>query len=601
MRLTHRNGRMMGKVLVAILLVIGFIFPQVEKSVNAAEKYSDVTRDNDHYQNILDAGDLGFMGGYPDGTFKPHMKMPRANVVKALGKYVIQMSGKSLSEYDVSDVAPFNDIPATYPDKELYNYSLVVKKEGVFTGSNNNLLPRNLITRQQMAKVLVNAFDLRHVEGAKSLVTDHHLATPEFREYIDILSENFVTSVTNYRPTESTTRGQFATFLVRSYGASLENEIPTEPDKPEEPEVPEEPELPEEPEPAPATPLFVEELLPMKGQYFVLPQTVKVTYSDGTEKSHAVTWDDSHVTWDIVGTYELIGEVEDTNLKARLTVEKIYLPIYYPDLIMILPGPEVTKASNLIGKLAEEVKNADNAVHATEKWRTANNAVIDVRIKFPKYDLSAWQTILDREWTVIEKRQSDINKARTDAQVAISKLLGAHISSSSKVVEEQQEEITKAKNIVAAYEKLDKRANTTNLHTSIAKHEQRVNDLGVAIGYLNQMTLRLEDPSAEFVKAYRVSPKITDSSVHVIWRHMYETDVKVRNYNDYWSIERRYVVSPFANLYADFSVQVLKGDAVVSRDLRVHVPEGNLIYANPRAHFENINRPSYRLKLHQSN
>ncbi|MBX0316840.1 S-layer homology domain-containing protein [Planococcus glaciei] len=185
---------------------------------NAEFLFSDVPANYTHFNAIYTAVDYKMLSGYQDGTYKPYQALSRANVVKALGKYVVTQSGKKVSDFNLVNVKPFSDVPATHPDKELYTYSLIVKQAGIFTGSNNKLMPTNLIQRQQIAKVLVEAFDLADLEGVSSKVKDNAKAYDDFyRNYINILSENGVTTESLYRPLETTTRGQLASFLVRSY------------------------------------------------------------------------------------------------------------------------------------------------------------------------------------------------------------------------------------------------------------------------------------------------------------------------------------------------------------------------------------------------
>ncbi|MET3575409.1 S-layer homology domain-containing protein [Bhargavaea ullalensis] len=191
--------------------------------------YADVPIDSSHFQNIMEARTLGLMTGYPENRFGPSVKLNRANVVKAFGKYIEQTTGKKVSEYDLSGVEPFSDVPPDSRDQELYQYSLLVKKEGIFQGSKNRLMPAEFISRRQMAMVLVRAFDLPDLPDVKSKVTD---LSPEFgeedRRAIHILSKHRITSVSEFRPRETTSRGQFASFLVASYHAVHDEYPPPE-------------------------------------------------------------------------------------------------------------------------------------------------------------------------------------------------------------------------------------------------------------------------------------------------------------------------------------------------------------------------------------
>ncbi|WP_342513196.1 S-layer homology domain-containing protein [Sporosarcina sp. FSL K6-1522] len=167
--------------LACLAIIIGSTLSPMSQGASAVS-YTDVDPSNTHYANIMAAFENGFMTSYPDGSFKPNLQLSRANVVKSLGKYVLKTSGKDLVDFDVSGVVPFNDVPPTHPDYEMYRYSLIVKQAGIFSGSNNYLMPMNLMSHQHMAKVLVGAFALEHVEGGPgSKVIDNHLALEEFR------------------------------------------------------------------------------------------------------------------------------------------------------------------------------------------------------------------------------------------------------------------------------------------------------------------------------------------------------------------------------------------------------------------------------------
>ncbi|QUG40560.1 S-layer homology domain-containing protein [Psychrobacillus sp. INOP01] len=219
--------------LVATAIVPTALAAEVE---TAAKEFSDVAPTHTHYGAIMQAVERGLFNGYTDGTFKPENTIDRKGVVKSLANYVVSQSEyKTFEAYVAANklaetVAPFNDVPATHGDKELFNASLIVKDSGIFTGSNNNLMPANVITRQQMAKVLVNGFDLKDLADVESKVTDNDKAQAEYVDYINILSENGVTEVTAFNPTGAVKRGQMASFLNRSYDVAHPEEVNTTPE-----------------------------------------------------------------------------------------------------------------------------------------------------------------------------------------------------------------------------------------------------------------------------------------------------------------------------------------------------------------------------------
>lgn len=275
----------------AAVIAAGTLLP----SAAFAEGYTDLADNDAHYDNILTAQDMGILTGYPDGTFRSSQKLLRANVIKALAKFELEMTGETLDTYPVNGVKAFKDIPATYPDKELYKMSLIVRAAGIFDGDpNNNANPAQLMSRQQMAKVLVNAFLLEDLADVDADVRDLDKAAPYFREHIEILSENGVTAVTQFRPTETTTRGQFASFLVRSFDAMMMAPIVSV----------------VQPEP----------VTTMIGVAPELPESVEVELSNGIFAETYVEWDTSG--WDLerAGTYTITGAIWDTDWVVELEV-----------------------------------------------------------------------------------------------------------------------------------------------------------------------------------------------------------------------------------------------------------------------------------------
>ncbi|MEK3978691.1 S-layer homology domain-containing protein [Psychrobacillus sp. FSL K6-2836] len=219
--------------LVATAIVPTALAAEVE---TAAKEFSDVAPTHTHYGAIMQAVERGLFNGYTDGTFKPENTIDRKGVVKSLANYVVSQSEyKTFEAYVAANklaetVAPFNDVPATHGDKELFNASLIVKDSGIFRGSNNNLMPANNITRQQMAQVLVNGFDLKDLADVESTVTDNENAQAQYVNYINILSENGVTAVTSFNPTGDVKRGQMASFLNRSFDVAHPEEVISTPE-----------------------------------------------------------------------------------------------------------------------------------------------------------------------------------------------------------------------------------------------------------------------------------------------------------------------------------------------------------------------------------
>src|SRR5699024_6208524 len=85
---------------------------------------------------------------------------------------------------------------------------------GVFKGNNGLFKGNNSITREQMASVLVKAYDLEQY-GTRHINTKG--VDPSHLDNVKILGHNNITSeVDDFRPMENITRGQFATFLDKT-------------------------------------------------------------------------------------------------------------------------------------------------------------------------------------------------------------------------------------------------------------------------------------------------------------------------------------------------------------------------------------------------
>ncbi|MCM3088682.1 S-layer homology domain-containing protein [Bhargavaea ginsengi] len=270
------------KLGLAAVIAAGTLLP----SAAFAQGYSDVSEKDTHYENILTAQELRLMTGYADGTFQSSKPLQRANVIKALGKLQLRLTGETLETYPYYGTRPFRDIPRTHADKELFKYSIIVKDAGIFEGDpNGNVNPGKLMSRQQMAKVLVNAFGLWDAEDLEdTVITDLDQAAWYFQDYILLLSHFGVTTVTEYRPLATTTRGQFASFLVRSYDVMFDSPI----DSIDE---------------------YYVDLLP--GEQPELPDHVFVYLENGNMFSTPVVWDMDGIDLNTPGEYVITGTLKE--------------------------------------------------------------------------------------------------------------------------------------------------------------------------------------------------------------------------------------------------------------------------------------------------
>ena len=174
------------------------------------------------------AVELGFVKGYDNGDFKPNAYVTRGQVAKIIARHLVSAAGydtdlNGLKEYvtDFELTEGFTDVPEK-GDSELFYASLIVKAAGAFT--QDTLNPGQDITRQQMAKVLVEAFELEGTDEEVT-ITDLDKAGESFRDYITILKQNDVTKGDAYNPLNKVKRIHMASFTVRAYDAAPVEEL----------------------------------------------------------------------------------------------------------------------------------------------------------------------------------------------------------------------------------------------------------------------------------------------------------------------------------------------------------------------------------------
>lgn len=206
----------------------------------SAKDFNDVLENNSHKEAIDALSNAGVISGYPDGSFQPNKTLTRSDVVKLMGKWLVSMGYEIPKDYKTN--IRFSDLNANSND-ELLQSAAIVREYNVFKGNEKGELDaKGNITRENMAIVLVRAYEsvfktdlLSYVQEQKfdRDVIDLHLAKAEARTAIDVLDFFDITNpaAPNFRPKETTTRAQFASFLYKTIQVKLPEE--------ETPEVPE--------------------------------------------------------------------------------------------------------------------------------------------------------------------------------------------------------------------------------------------------------------------------------------------------------------------------------------------------------------------------
>ncbi|CUA80780.1 S-layer homology domain-containing protein [Anoxybacillus suryakundensis] len=177
--------------------------------VASAASFTDVAG-SVHADDIATLVAKGYIKGYADGTFKPNKPLTRGEAAIIFSR-ILKDAGVKAPEQG----AGFPDVPAS--KAELAEAVAIVKAAGVMGGDEKgNFNPNANITREQMAKVVVEAFKLTKPANHTTKITDLDKAGSWAREYIQTLEANGVTKNTEFAPKQNVTRGQFASFVVRA-------------------------------------------------------------------------------------------------------------------------------------------------------------------------------------------------------------------------------------------------------------------------------------------------------------------------------------------------------------------------------------------------
>ncbi|WP_185959472.1 S-layer homology domain-containing protein [Planococcus salinarum] len=147
----------------------------------------------------------GIIAGHEDGTFKPGNSIDR--------QHVALMFTRAMDLNKVVAPTPFVDVPQTM---RYYDEIMEAQQAGIFVGYQNKFRPYGKMTRAEMAKVLVVAFDI-DVAGDHPFtdVPEDHWAA----KYIGPLYAAGITegvSKTEFNLETDVTRAEFATFMYRA-------------------------------------------------------------------------------------------------------------------------------------------------------------------------------------------------------------------------------------------------------------------------------------------------------------------------------------------------------------------------------------------------
>jgi len=191
-------------MMAAALAILAVVVPiQAEGIKEAFQEFTDVTKSHSNYEVIMEMQKEGIISGYEDGTFRPKQAISRMHVASLLDR--------AITLEPIRDAVEFKDVPKTHA---YYEVIQKIQRAGIVDGSDGNYNPNASLTRVQMAKILVNAFDLK-VKAEydfPDVPTDHWGS-----DYVRALYSNGITTGDNgyFNPNEPVSRAHYAVFLHR--------------------------------------------------------------------------------------------------------------------------------------------------------------------------------------------------------------------------------------------------------------------------------------------------------------------------------------------------------------------------------------------------
>ncbi|WP_342513057.1 S-layer homology domain-containing protein [Sporosarcina sp. FSL K6-1522] len=171
------------------------------------QPFNDVVLSHWAVNDIASSVEYGWINGYGDGTFKPESNLTRAHAAVLISR--------ALKLPQTATNGLFTDVPASH----IYAKEIAaVNKAGIMTGkSGGKFDPNGTLTRAQMAKILVTAYELKAGSTPVPPLKDVSADFWAIKE-IQALQANNITVAPDgkFRPNDNVTRAQFAAFMMRA-------------------------------------------------------------------------------------------------------------------------------------------------------------------------------------------------------------------------------------------------------------------------------------------------------------------------------------------------------------------------------------------------
>ncbi|MGM9929252.1 MAG: S-layer homology domain-containing protein [Bacillus sp. (in: firmicutes)] len=183
--------------------------PKEDKEDAVTSGFKDVPASHWAYKEIVALVNQKVIKGYTDGTFKPTDNIRRDHVALLLSAALDEEGLKA-----VEKEKQFKDVPKSSP---YYEAIRKVQRAGIFDGDAGYFKPNASITRAEMAKVMVEAFDIP-MTSVDAGFTDVPKSSFTYK-YIQALSASGITEGSGngkFNPNSPITRAEYAVFLYNA-------------------------------------------------------------------------------------------------------------------------------------------------------------------------------------------------------------------------------------------------------------------------------------------------------------------------------------------------------------------------------------------------
>lgn len=172
--------------------------------------FKDIKSTNPNYHIIQEMQAKNIISGYPDGTFKPDVKITRQQAAALINR----AANNGVITLD-NTVKPrtFSDLNQSNP---FYNDVMALYKAGLLMPDKNGKInPNKALTRGEMAVILVNAFDIQ----AKADYDLYDVTNSKYRDVVRALYSNGITvgyEDYTFKPNEGLSRVHYVVFMHRA-------------------------------------------------------------------------------------------------------------------------------------------------------------------------------------------------------------------------------------------------------------------------------------------------------------------------------------------------------------------------------------------------